>query len=627
MQYRPEVDGLRAIAVLPVILFHAGFSWFSGGYVGVDVFFVISGYLITTIIAHEIINEKFSLSKFYERRAKRILPALFFVMFCCVPFAWFWMTPLQFENFSLALLSIVVFSSNILFWKNESYFADPAEENPLLHTWSLAVEEQFYIFFPLLLIFLLKRKRRYVGVTLFTGVVMSFLLAEWGWRNNPEANFYLLPTRVWELGVGAICAFAVVKPRALYRQLFSLFGFVLIASSVFIYDKNTPFPSVYAIAPVLGSALVILYAHQGTFVYRVLSNKVLVGVGLISYSAYLWHQPIFAFARIRDFSSHSPLLMFFLSVISLILAFFSWKYIEAPFRKKGHGHSFWGMKRVFSYSFLGMSAFLFVGYLGLDEKVSDFRLSSSQRTWVAEINELKAERQTLIKEGGCHFNGSAIDSDKFLDDWSCGKASAAVGLYGDSHAADKAVLLKRIGASVLQLGGARCPLYFTAGESLHCNNILRRFISEMRSAKISTVVLSNRFDSFELERESMEKMLSFWASSFSNVVIFSPMPEFRRFDAVYSLYRQRALTLQPDISAHNQFWSVVSQIDMPSNVYIVDSYNLFCGEREKNKCSPIQQGKPMLVDYGHLSSFGGKVFGDRLRDDEVLISLLIGQGV
>lgn len=213
MQYRPEVDGLRAIAVLPVILFHAGFSAFSGGFVGVDIFFVISGYLITTIIYQEMAQGRFSMWRFYERRARRILPALFAVSLACIPFAWLWMLPNEFKDFSQSLVGVATFTSNILFWRESGYFAGAAELKPLLHTWSLAVEEQFYILYPPLLLALY----RFVPKLLFTiislGALVSLGLAHWASSAHPSANFYLLPTRAWELGLGALAAIYLQRCR------------------------------------------------------------------------------------------------------------------------------------------------------------------------------------------------------------------------------------------------------------------------------------------------------------------------------------------------------------------------------------------------------------------------------
>ena len=210
MHYRSEIDGLRAVAVLPVILFHAGFDWFSGGYVGVDVFFVISGYLITSIILKEQERSTFSLLKFYERRARRILPALFLVMLCCIPFARFWMLPSHLKSFSESLVGVSVFLSNVLFLFQSGYFAQASELKPLLHTWSLAVEEQYYLAFPLFVLLFWRFGRHRMAVLVAIAAVLSLILAEWGWRHQAAANFFLAPTRAWELLAGSLCAFYLV---------------------------------------------------------------------------------------------------------------------------------------------------------------------------------------------------------------------------------------------------------------------------------------------------------------------------------------------------------------------------------------------------------------------------------
>ena len=337
MKYRPEIDGLRAVAVVPVILFHAGFNVFSGGFIGVDVFFVISGYLITAIIISELEQRRFSLMHFYERRARRILPALFVVMACCIPFAWMWMPPTQYKDFSQSVVAVSLFASNILFWREEGYFAPAAEEKPLLHTWSLAVEEQYYLFFPLALLLLWRFGRHRVFLFVALVAAFSLLLSEWGWRNEPSANFYLAPTRAWELLAGSICAFVLRDGQPLQKpwlgNALSFAGLALIVAATLFFDKTTPIPSVYALIPVGGACLIILFGAGRTWTARLLSQKVFVGIGLISYSAYLWHQPLFAFARIRMLSEPSYELTGFLALASLVLAYFTWRLIETPFRR------------------------------------------------------------------------------------------------------------------------------------------------------------------------------------------------------------------------------------------------------------------------------------------------------
>ncbi len=215
MKYRAEIDGLRALAVLPVILFHAGFEWFSGGFIGVDVFFVISGYLITSMIIAEMNEGNFSIVNFYERRARRILPALFFVMFLCLPFAWLWLTPNYLKDFGQSLVAVSTFSSNILFWLEDGYFDPVSELKPLLHTWSLAIEEQYYILFPIFLILTWRFGIKWILILLSLIFLVSLSITQWGSDNAPSAAFYLLPTRGWELLLGVFSAFTYTIMRIL----------------------------------------------------------------------------------------------------------------------------------------------------------------------------------------------------------------------------------------------------------------------------------------------------------------------------------------------------------------------------------------------------------------------------
>ncbi|MDC8772081.1 acyltransferase family protein [Roseateles albus] len=343
IKYRPEIDGLRALAVLPVVLFHAGFSGFGGGYVGVDVFFVLSGYLITTIIAHDCSQDKFSIAAFYERRARRILPALFLVMAACIPFVWLWMLPTEAQSFSRSLLSVLALIPNVYFWRTTNYFAPSAEEAPLLHTWSLGVEEQFYILFPLIIWaawrFKLRASLTFLIVLMLA--VMSFGLSEWSWRTGKlSSNFFLPFTRAWELMVGSLIALwsrSDIQQRKfnlLACNMASLAGFSMLVFAIVAFDKFTPMPSAYALLPTIGTGLIILFARDRTWINRLLAHRALVVIGLISYSAYLWHQPLFAFARIRIEGGPSVVVYLALTFVSLALAYLSWRFVEVPFRNK-----------------------------------------------------------------------------------------------------------------------------------------------------------------------------------------------------------------------------------------------------------------------------------------------------
>ena len=358
MKYRPEIDGLRAVAVLPVIFFHAGSGLFSGGFVGVDVFFVISGYLITSLLLEDIMDGRFSLTDFYERRARRILPALFLVMLVCLPFAWAWMLPSQLLDFSNSLMAVSLFVSNIFFWRESDYFAPAAEEKPLLHTWSLAVVEQYYLLFPLFVLLAWRKGRNVAFWMVFALALASFALSEWASRHEATANFYLSITRAWEILAGSLAAFIVAKRGVLANNFLATAGLAAVLISIFAYDKSTPSPSAYALLPVGGVVLIILYARSGTLAAKLLSLKPLVAVGLISYSAYLWHQPLFAFARLKADHTPAPVVFLVLSVAAMGLAFLSWKYVEKPFRHIQN------KRLILSLSAIGILGFTLLGLLG-----------------------------------------------------------------------------------------------------------------------------------------------------------------------------------------------------------------------------------------------------------------------
>ncbi|SVB51800.1 uncharacterized protein METZ01_LOCUS204654, partial [marine metagenome] len=365
MRYRPEIDGLRAIAVIPVILFHAGFETFSGGLIGVDVFFVISGYLITSIMLSEMDEGKFNLINFYVRRMRRILPALFFIMALCIPFAWMWLLPSDMKDFSQSLIAVPTFSSNILFWREIGYFQTAAQFKPLLHTWSLAVEEQYYILFPLFLMLAWQFGKRWILTTLIVVALLSLGVAHWAAYNHPWAAFYLLPTRGWEILLGVFVAFYFNRHKSVHfkqitHQVLSAVGFTLILFSIFAYSEQTPFPSLFTLVPTIGAVLVILFTHKNTFVHRLLSHSSTVGMGLASYSAYLWHQPLLAYAR--NVTLHQ--LSFFLSGIFLVLivplSYLTWRYVEKPFRKGGN----FSTQTILSLSLFGASIFIILGMAG-----------------------------------------------------------------------------------------------------------------------------------------------------------------------------------------------------------------------------------------------------------------------
>lgn len=335
MKYRPEIDGLRTVAVLPVVFFHARLGPFHGGFAGVDIFFVISGYLITSLIIGDLEAGSFSVRDFYERRARRILPALFLVLVVSSIAAWKWMYPLELNEHAQGMVAAVFFSSNIFFWLKSDYFSTAAELKPLLHTWSLAVEEQYYLFFPPLMAFLWKGSRRHARVlAILAGLAAASMAATLAFGNAwGNADFYLLPFRAWELLVGAICAIVLARWTVPARPAVALAGLALIAMALF-FGSDQGWPSWQTLLPTLGTALVILFASQDHGAGRVLASRPMIAVGLISYSLYLWHQPLFAFARLRLPDEPSAGSKLAITAAAVVLAGLTWRFVEQPFRAR-----------------------------------------------------------------------------------------------------------------------------------------------------------------------------------------------------------------------------------------------------------------------------------------------------
>lgn len=336
-RYRPDIDGLRALAILPVVLYHYRVAPFSGGFVGVDVFFVISGFLITALVAGEMGEGRFSIVRFYERRIRRIFPALFAMLAVVSVAAAIILFPVDFELYAKSLFATAFFGSNFEFWRELGYFDVAAEQKPLLHLWSIAVEEQFYLLFPAILLLIGTQSKRRTLAAVGAILAASFAFSLWAVEHAQAAAFYLLPARMWELMVGAMLAlgaFAAPRSRVL-REALAAAGLALIGWSVFAFTRATPFPGMAALAPCLGTALVI-YAGgtERTAVNAVLSIRPLVFVGLISYSLYLWHWPLYVFARYVLFREPTALETAGLIAMSFTLAILSWRYIEQPFRRR-----------------------------------------------------------------------------------------------------------------------------------------------------------------------------------------------------------------------------------------------------------------------------------------------------
>lgn len=430
LAYRPEIDGLRAVAVVSVILYHAGSPLFGGGYVGVDVFFVISGYLITSIILADLESGTFSFARFYERRARRILPPLYVVMAASLPVALWLLFPADLKSFLSSLGSISVFSSNFQFWSESGYFDVDVELKPMLHTWSLAVEEQYYFLFPLFLVAMVRWKHWPLGWVFMCVGTASLLLSQWLATAAPAANFFLLPTRFWELAIGSGLALEGVRNAAARlskpaRDGLALAGLMAIAASVFHFDSLTPVPSFHALLPTLGTAAVLLAATPESMTGRVLAWRPLVGLGVLSYGAYLWHQPLFAFTRYWSLAEPPAAVKAVLVLASFALAYLSWRHVERTFR---FSNSF-SRQAVFRLALAGVFVFVALAAAG--------RYSNGLVQRLDERARLIADtfHSPMLDDGACRIHAEALSDAvmKRFDDCAS-RHGAALVVLGDSHA-------------------------------------------------------------------------------------------------------------------------------------------------------------------------------------------------
>jgi peptidoglycan/LPS O-acetylase OafA/YrhL len=344
--YRRDIDGLRAIAVLSVVAFHAFPTMFRGGFIGVDIFFVISGFLISSIIVKGLAQGSFSFATFYERRIKRIFPALLLVMATCLAFGWFALFPDELKQLGNHMAGGASFISNFVLWREVGYFDRAADTKPLLHLWSLAIEEQFYIVWPVLLLLAWKRRMNLLAVTA-TLALLSFALNIGAIAGYPSATFYSPASRAWELLIGAMLACLSLKPlpelarvrAALSPSLQAAAGFALLALGLALVTRERPFPGALALLPAVGAVLIIGAGPRAWLNRTLLSSRLLVGIGLISYPLYLWHWPLLAFAQIVESGTPAPALRAALVTLAMALAWLTWRLVERPLRFGGARHT------------------------------------------------------------------------------------------------------------------------------------------------------------------------------------------------------------------------------------------------------------------------------------------------
>lgn len=485
-KYRSDVDGLRAVAVIIVVLYHAGVG-FNGGYVGVDVFFVISGFLITGLILKRLETDTFTLRDFWSRRIRRIVPAAA-VMTATTLFAgYLLLLPNDFKELGESAIAQQLFLSNFYFWRTGGYFATAAEFKPLLHTWSLAVEEQFYIFYPVAIIALQKMNRKSIPWALLFVTLLSFGLSVWGVANKPSAAFFLLPTRIWELTIGGlIWYFPKQLSQKRLLELASLVGIGLIFYSSIFFHEDTPFPGLNALFPCVGATLIILSnGSYLTFVGKLLSTRLFVFIGLISYSLYLWHWPILVCLSNCPIENHILGTSIAL-ILSFVMAVLSWRFIESPARKKIDPKS---QKRLVSFLLATAPALILLAGIIVVEKGFPGRVPELTNKYMSVATDKQFIFEGTIddaKEGRFPKFGSKNAKSKCL-------------VWGDSHAMH---LMPGITASALKneveiiqaTHSSTCPLLGLVHEGPSFSNKAEEFsrlvVKYCESNGVDKVILS-----------------------------------------------------------------------------------------------------------------------------------------
>lgn len=633
LKYRPEIDGLRAIAVIPVLLYHAGFPYVKGGFSGVDVFFVISGYLITSILWAEVQAKRLSLMDFYERRARRILPALFLVLSACALTAWWYLPPTHLKDFSNSLLAIGLFGSNIYFWRSSGYFDSSADLKPLLHTWSLSLEEQFYLFFPIFLFFF---ARRGAAKILACIAVISFAAACYFVSRKPEAAFYLLPTRAWELiagGCAGIASYRLGGPigRGRVAGLLAMSGLVLVLLGYSLIDVNVAYPGFWTLLPVLGAVLVVMFASAANYAGSILSSRVLVFVGLMSYSLYLWHQPILAYARLLSPDALTLSQATILLVICFALSYVTWRFVESPFRDRRKI----GRASVFVFASAGILISVLAGLLLPSVGFAERRLTAKQLQVLAYYENNPQSWSYFIREQipekyryRCDFydiassragKATRVPVPEIARD--CFARSSESGpvlfLWGDSHAQHHYYGLRRNlpdAWQVLQVTSSGCaPSIELEGDSLdYCRHSNWFALKTVRESRPDIVVIGQnspyRLDKIRVLADEVLK------AGAKKIVVVGPVPHWTTdlpIMVAYHLFpsipqRSNAGIDRKVLSQDAELKRLLEGDPRLSYVSVIDHFCNLDGCRVYVGADPIRGLTSW--DYGHLTPVASDLF-------------------
>jgi peptidoglycan/LPS O-acetylase OafA/YrhL len=602
--YRPDVDGLRAVAIIPVVLFHFGSQRIApGGFVGVDVFFVISGFLITKIIYENVSNDRYSIIEFYEKRARRIFPALFLVFSFCLIATIALGLPSQVKDTSNSIISSALFVSNIFFYKSYGYFAQAAGLNPLLHTWSLSVEEQFYIVFPILVYAVRNFARRSQHIIYFLVLLASFTCSAILVNSDKNAAFYLLQSRAWELLIGTALAIGMVPAIAnkTIAEVTGATGLALIIISIYSLSYTSNFPGINAIAPCVGASALLHSGHHRTAVSRLLSLPPLRFIGLISYSLYLWHWPIIVFySYLREPDATEKL-----AVITgmILVSWLSWRYVETPFRTKPH---YFSSRQTVSLAALAMvlgitSAIIWTLAPAPTESRRDYFASFMSRDW-----------NSPMRAGSCFL--TSRDRLSNFDYARCLRFDPQrknILLIGDSHAADlwPGLNERNSSANLLQVTASGCKPFLRPAGATRCVDLMEYFFSDfLPKHPIDTIVISARWDIKDLIplKITLEEISKFAGQ----IILIGPAPEFSR-------PLPRLLAQQSDPAYANLFRSaqpIYVENALKSQVFNtrVRYFSL-----QEILCNPTclvwnADHSPIQFDYGHFTTEGSEMVGQKI---------------
>ena len=623
MKYRKDIDGLRAVAVLPVLIFHAKLGFFHGGFLGVDVFFVISGFLITSILIEEISQKTFSFANFYERRVRRLLPALIFMTAATSVLAYQLMITVDLKGYGNSLVAMSLFSSNIFFWLDSGYFDRVADLKPMLHTWSLAVEEQYYFFFPLVLLIVLRWVPKLLTLTVLTILVISLGLASWASVNAPDANFYLLPTRAWELMFGSLASILIFNNVQILERLSTANAFkngalIVLFICLIWFDESIPHPSMLTLIPVLATLVLIVIPAPDSLAHKLLTLRPMVFTGLISYSLYLWHQPLLVFNRYMSAKSDASVRIAIL-LAAFALAFVSWRYIEKPFRHR----NVTTRKQVYSFCAVSFAAIIGFGlYAGQDGLPSRYTKEQqallSYLQYNAPAGQPKDNAHCFLGEDETHkaLSASCFDSGSVL-------------LWGDSHANALAKGLRyKLGEKLNETTSSAClPLIDTHfPHRKHCQTTNDFVIEHIQQANYDTIVLHGNWISHPDKIDALSETLAALQTVNARIIVVGGVPHY--LPDLPSFLLTKRLLLDADsapVKVEPTLFAEIEAIDTKlmaaskqfDNVTFVSALASFCASQEQ--CQVIlpsateeRQWVPAAWDYGHVTLEGALLLSDQI---------------